>query len=984
MERRRRFTQQRSIGEAFSNFVGNGASRFRKLVTRMNRQRQYGSISNIPGQSPGVSEEHVTSTTCEPRSNHQQAVQEAKIHEDKARAVCAQNEAVLRLLMKRERVRRLSLQSSTPDCQPSESGRMTRERIRCTPLPSGRNQTRLEPGALPGEYGRLSANPESRDSSGSKEHSHHASRALMPSVGGVHGSRQMARGLIKASGYTHDHRHSASSGLECQSLSTNTTCTGNSNGGSKDLVNRPGGSKDLVRGVIHDCDAIYSDGHHKSQGSHDTILINIDNNDVHPSEAGMSHECNDVTDVGEHLPASVTTERKHTGRAFGRYIGKQAGRFRALVLKLNVRNRRRSSDDSSDSTLGSSAKEDSSLKYKIQPNESVDRTSFHSINDMETVSDSCKYPSDMVPCGGASGGCGGDSSGDCCGAVSSHESQSLARDSISKKSIFEPRTNIENMCSSKEVVKKKLQRSRKERIGNLSYKHVHTNEIKYSNCSQEPRTAVVGNKNWNVVSSDEIIQNRHSVRQWSSQSNISFVEQEQRNNVLESVAHPEEATVISKKRYLPLASDIYSHTVDVTSMSSQITGRVEADANIKTKPAKKPFYKRISVDRLATFVTKRSGHFQKLTTKSNSNDCVLTVFQSPHANEDTDNQTPTLATKTISLHDSCTASSTDRCIPDALDFLKMDTEVGDSSRSSSGKTDQTSLVNHQGKMGLDSSDNKYIYDHTVMATTKEECGSQGSNVFVLDKKREKEESKENSSWIKLDIKKSDMLHVAESTPTLLDIGQDVSEKKVLGKTQSCSPRFLRASHIERQDFSQVLTFLSLSSIITASNERLLCKLGVDSLIDISSVAFESPQQRRVCYPCVCRKHNHFRSRLNINIEDIEWENIEEHFIDINKFIEGARLSGKSVLVYSYHGNSRAAAVVIQYLMRHFRMSVSSAYSLVISRRPSVCLNPGFQKALKRLETKLFSEWKETAPCETDIENYMLKPAVKQAWTGCLD
>ena len=450
------------------------------------------------------------------------------------------------------------------------------------------------------------------------------------------------------------------------------------------------------------------------------------------------------------------------------------------------------------------------------------------------------------------------------------------------------------------------------------------------------------------------------------------------------VDHPAVHVVTSNPlRTLPPDPDRNCQTWSNTaSASGQNAVKTETTSSKrKNKPAKKPFYKQISFDRLATFVAKRSGHFHKFIKKSDSHDCVMTVVQSSQAKEE-DIYNQTLMTKVVSLKDICMESSINRCTSDSAG-LQNGSEITRGSQSSDN-TFQASPVDHQWHIDLNSASNKYICDISVTEISNEEYSTQGLDVLVLGTKQGINKNKENDGSVMQNIKNSEMLQFAESTPSLLEVGC-VSEKKVLSKTQSCSPRFLRDNHKENPDFSQILTFLNLSSIVTASNERLLCKLGVDSLIDISSVAFESPQQQRAFYPCLSSKHNHFRSRLNINIEDIEWENIEEHFLDINKFIEGARLSSKSVLVYSYHGNSRAAAVVIQYLMRHFRMSVSAAYNLVVSRRPSVCLNPGFQKALKRLELKLFAEWKETSPaCVSDIEHYMLKPVVKQAWTGSLE
>lgn len=139
------------------------------------------------------------------------------------------------------------------------------------------------------------------------------------------------------------------------------------------------------------------------------------------------------------------------------------------------------------------------------------------------------------------------------------------------------------------------------------------------------------------------------------------------------------------------------------------------------------------------------------------------------------------------------------------------------------------------------------------------------------------------------------------------------------------------------------------------NDPLLCGLGVGAIVDATNVAPSCvPPEKKTTCPCTCGK-KHFRSKLNLAVDDIEWENIEQYFHDVNAFVDGWRRRGSRVLVVSYHGKSRAPALVVQYLMHHFRIPLERALAHVRSRRPQTRINPGFMRSLQRLEKRLADE-----------------------------
>lgn len=71
-----------------------------------------------------------------------------------------------------------------------------------------------------------------------------------------------------------------------------------------------------------------------------------------------------------------------------------------------------------------------------------------------------------------------------------------------------------------------------------------------------------------------------------------------------------------------------------------------------------------------------------------------------------------------------------------------------------------------------------------------------------------------------------------------------------------------------------------------------------------------------------------------------------------------------VLVHCNAGVSRAAAIVIGFLMTSEEISLASAFSLVKNARPSVCPNAGFMEQLR-----IYEEGKRNIKCDkiTELE-----------------
>lgn len=105
----------------------------------------------------------------------------------------------------------------------------------------------------------------------------------------------------------------------------------------------------------------------------------------------------------------------------------------------------------------------------------------------------------------------------------------------------------------------------------------------------------------------------------------------------------------------------------------------------------------------------------------------------------------------------------------------------------------------------------------------------------------------------------------------------------------------------------------------------------------------------------CYVRNYFPDRikyLNLPLYDNPNFHIVPFFKPAIDFINEARDSGGCILVHCNAGVSRAATIVIAYLMKKEGMSFVDALNLVKSKRPASNPNEGFQYQLKKYEKSL--------------------------------
>ncbi|KAL6189352.1 hypothetical protein ACLB2K_040741 [Fragaria x ananassa] len=152
--------------------------------------------------------------------------------------------------------------------------------------------------------------------------------------------------------------------------------------------------------------------------------------------------------------------------------------------------------------------------------------------------------------------------------------------------------------------------------------------------------------------------------------------------------------------------------------------------------------------------------------------------------------------------------------------------------------------------------------------------------------------------------------------------------------QSMKERLCREDNIP----CQIEEGLFLGSVGAANNKEELKNLNVTHIL---TVADSLPPK----YP------NDFVYKV-VEVEDRRTTDLQQHFDECFDYIEEAKTSGGGVLVHCFSGKSRSATIVLSYLMKKHRMSLSEALKHVQSKRREADPNLGFKKQLLELETVL--------------------------------
>jgi protein-tyrosine phosphatase len=89
--------------------------------------------------------------------------------------------------------------------------------------------------------------------------------------------------------------------------------------------------------------------------------------------------------------------------------------------------------------------------------------------------------------------------------------------------------------------------------------------------------------------------------------------------------------------------------------------------------------------------------------------------------------------------------------------------------------------------------------------------------------------------------------------------------------------------------------------------------------------------------------------LVVDVLDGPDEPIQAHFGRVNAYVTAARKAGGTVLVHCHGGVSRAAALVLAYLIGEEGLSYTTAWERLRKARPVVAPNDGFVQQLRAFE-----------------------------------
>nr|XP_009672771.1 PREDICTED: uncharacterized protein LOC104143781 [Struthio camelus australis] len=161
-------------------------------------------------------------------------------------------------------------------------------------------------------------------------------------------------------------------------------------------------------------------------------------------------------------------------------------------------------------------------------------------------------------------------------------------------------------------------------------------------------------------------------------------------------------------------------------------------------------------------------------------------------------------------------------------------------------------------------------------------------------------------------------------------------------------------HFTEPIIARITDCIYLGNLNAAYSGRALCKNGIDSIIDMSSL----PSDRSLSIiPCTCGRggFRHSWSRLKVDIQapldGDQHELGQPCFRDINECIQASLEKGKRVLIHCRDGYSLGPTCVIQYLMVKHSMRLLTAYEFVRARYP-LNIQECHQDLLVGLETSL--------------------------------
>ncbi|XP_005996086.1 dual specificity protein phosphatase 10 [Latimeria chalumnae] len=146
--------------------------------------------------------------------------------------------------------------------------------------------------------------------------------------------------------------------------------------------------------------------------------------------------------------------------------------------------------------------------------------------------------------------------------------------------------------------------------------------------------------------------------------------------------------------------------------------------------------------------------------------------------------------------------------------------------------------------------------------------------------------------------------------------------------------------IENAELTPILPFLFLGNEHDAQDLEKMQRMNVGYIINVTTHL-----------PLYHFDKGTFKYK-RLPATDSNKQNLRQYFEEAFEFIEEAHQCGKGLLIHCQAGVSRSATIVIAYLMKHTRMTMTDAYKFVKGKRPIISPNLNFMGQLLEFEEDL--------------------------------
>uniref|UniRef100_A0A8D0AZA5 Dual specificity protein phosphatase 10 n=1 Tax=Salvator merianae TaxID=96440 RepID=A0A8D0AZA5_SALMN len=146
--------------------------------------------------------------------------------------------------------------------------------------------------------------------------------------------------------------------------------------------------------------------------------------------------------------------------------------------------------------------------------------------------------------------------------------------------------------------------------------------------------------------------------------------------------------------------------------------------------------------------------------------------------------------------------------------------------------------------------------------------------------------------------------------------------------------------IENAELTPILPFLFLGNEQDAQDLEKMQRLNIGYIINVTTHL-----------PLYHYEKGLFNYK-RLPATDSNKQNLRQYFEEAFEFIEEAHQCGKGLLIHCQAGVSRSATIVIAYLMKHTRMTMTDAYKFVKGKRPIISPNLNFMGQLLEFEEDL--------------------------------